>query len=193
MSADPLSSDEGSDEVPAKNNFIGRVVFSRIDCDCEDCASGDEAAAAKGYDEGELDHDYDHFFKVEPLTEYDKEMSVYGLNINDNFQSKWMVMVGHLEKVHGNLRGQGVESLEDLPEFLTGRVYEFRDITFQEDENFTWGDGTTKNLGQMFTGDFTPNSMMVPVREVTDEDELMDLGVDDSDGVEDVEEIDLDE
>lgn len=194
MSSDPLSSEEGVDEVPAKDNFIGKVEFSRVNCECPDCTKGAEGAAKKGLKEEELESDYDHFFHVQPLTEYEKPQNVFGLNTNDNYTSKWMVMIGHLENVHGPLRGHGVENLEDLAEFLSGKVYEFRDITWQEDEEFTWpGTGTTKNLGRMFTGDFTPRSMLVPIREVTDEDELMDLGADEADEVEEVEEISLDE
>lgn len=191
--ADPLSSEEGTDEVPAKNNFVGRVEFSRPTCDCPDCEGGREGAAKKGLSEEELASDYDHFFHIQPLTEYEKPQNVFGLNTNDNFTSKWMVMIGHLERVHGSLREHGVESLEDLGEFLEGRVYEFRDITWEEDEEFTWPNaGVSKNLKDMFDGDFTPRSMLVPIREVEDEDELADLGVDEVDEVEEVEEIDLD-
>lgn len=203
MPDEAFTSGEGSDEVPAKENFIGEVVFSNVDCTCEDCESGREGAARKGLSEEEMESDYDHFMKIRPLTEYTdtNAFHVYNLNVNDNFNSKWMVMVGHLERVHGNLREAMVDqgyadsvsdvALDTFQDFLTGRVYEFREITWEEDEEFSWpGTDVTRNIGNMFdSGDFAPNSMLVPIDEITDDNQLADLGVEGDTG--EVEEIDI--
>lgn len=171
--ADPLSADEGEDRTGAKENFIGRVLFSRKSCDCETCEKGRQNANFERDDDRDV---YDHPLHVEPLEEYDNEQDLLSLSINDNFQSKWMLFIGHLQQIHGNLN-EHVDSIDELGEFLEGKVYEFRDITFTEDEEFTYpGDVKTVTFNRMFTGDNPPNSMLVPVRAITDEDELADLG-----------------
>lgn len=185
--ADPLSSSEGSDEPAARRNFVGRIEFSRVECDCEHCQKGEEAKAKSGEDWD--DYDYQHLYKIQPLSEYNKPMSEFGINASDRFASKWMVFIGHLENLHGNLRENDINSLEELGEFLTGRVYEFRDITWEEDEEFDFpGEDTpTLKLDEIFDGDFQASSMLVPVREVADEDELADLGENEvSDEVEEI-------
>lgn len=185
--ADPLSTAEGSNERAARNNFIGTVEFSRPNCDCEICESGREAAEKKGES---YETDYDHFAAIEPLTEYDEQMSVLGLNTNTNYSSKWMVMLHFVEKIHGNLRSNDVNSLEDLGDFLTGRTYEWMDITWEEEDEIDFEDSEyTPRIKDIFAdSDNKPNAMLVPVREITDEEELQEAGAEpDTSEVEDVE------
>jgi len=103
-----------------------------------------------------------------------------------------MVFIGHLENTIGPLREYGVDSFADLCELLTGRVFEFRELTFEEDEMFTWehakgGDGYTANIHNLFS-DMTnpPDAMLLPVREVDDPNELADVGAEESGEVEEV-------
>lgn len=171
----PLSTQEGENKSTARQNFIGTVEFSRPDCECDICTSGRKAAEKKGVD---VETDYDHFAAIKPLTEYDNQMHVLGLNTNTNLNSKWMVMLHFVQDIHGNLNQIGVESLEDIGDFLTNRTYEWMDITWDEEQEIDFeGDSYTPRIKDIFEGsDNKPNSMLVPVREVTDEEEIQELG-----------------
>lgn len=188
--ADPLSTDEGEERSSAKQNFIGKVLFSNKDCDCELCQKGRSSANFQRDDDREV---FDHIYAIQPLTQYENQQNEFALTVNNNFQSKWMVFIGHLQQIHGNLKQSGIESVEDLGDFLTDRVYEFREITWTEDEDFVYPDADyTVNYKQMFANSQNrPNEMLVPVREVTDEDELADLGANEAGGADEVEEVDL--
>jgi hypothetical protein len=186
---DAFSSSDAEESTGAKDNFIGKVVFSRVDCTCDICSKGKSSAEEKGYD---IDTDFDHPAQIEPLTEYEKKQNVLGLNTSTSFGSKWMIFAGHLENIHGSFQENGVESLDDLAEMIEGNVYEWREVTFTEDEDFTWeqannGDGATYNIGNLFGGmENPPNEMLVPVRQITDPDELAELGAEESAEVEEV-------
>lgn len=180
---DIMGSGQAEEGSGAKENFIGSVVFSRVDCDCEICSEGAEAAEEAGYD---VETDFDHVAAIEPHTQYENRQNILGLNTSTSFGSKWMMFVGHFENMHGSFEANDISTMEGLADFLTDRVYEWRDITFKEDEDFTWehaagGEGKTKNIQQLF-GDMEnpPNAMLVPVREVTDSDELSELGLEES-------------
>lgn len=184
---DVFGSSSAEEATGAKQNFIGKVKFSRVDCDCPICESGREAGG------DQYDSDIDHLLAIEPLTEYDKQQNVLSVNARRSFGSKWMVFIGHLENAIGPLEEHGVESFEDLCELLTNRVFEFRELTFEEDETFTWehakgGDGYSANISNLFQ-DMTnpPDAMLVPVREVTDPEELSEIGAEETGEVEDVE------
>jgi len=185
---DPLSTDEGENRTTAKENFIGTVEFSRPDCDCEICSSGREAAERQGVD---VDTDYDHVAAIDPLTEYDNTQNILGLNTNDNLNSKWMVFLHYVQNIHGNLRQHDVESLEQLGDFLTGNVYEWRELTWDEEEEIDFeGSDYTPRIKDIFAGsDNKPNEMLVPVREINDEEEIQELG--EEPDASDVEEVDL--
>lgn len=188
--ADPLSTDEGTERSSAKQNFIGKVEFSRPECDCEFCEKGRQNANFQNDDDRTR---YDHVFAIKPLSQYEKQQNEFALTVNDNWQSKWMVFIGHLQQIHGNLKESGVTDLDSMGEFLTGKIYEFREITWQEDEEFSYpGTDVTVNFGSMFAGsENLPNEMLVPVREVTDEDEIADLGEEATKDSGDVEEVSL--
>lgn len=170
--ADPLSMDEGEDRTSAKENFVGRIVASEVESD------------DYGMDEEYMEADssyFEHVYEIDVLDHDWGNLHVFSLEVNNNFQSKWMVLVGHLQQIHGDLADEhGVESLGELADFLTDRVYEFREITWQEDEEFDYpGVDKTVNFGSMFAGsENLPNPLIVPVREVTDEEELDSLGED---------------
>lgn len=195
--SDPLSSTEGTDETNAKNNFIGRIEFSRVECDCEDCQKGDEMAQSDwdGYD-------IEHFLHVEALSEYDGPFNVFGMNVKGDLKTKFMLFLGHVENIHDGTpmrqivsEAQDIEAgdvtVEDILDYFVDRVYEFREITFSEDEEFTYeAAGQSFHLKKdMMVGD-DPNPLLVPVREVTDDNELADLGVEETPDDEDIEVID---
>lgn len=116
----------------------------------------------------------------------------YGVEITKNFHSKWMFLLGHLENIHGSLQDEGIEGPEDLAEFLEGRTYVFREYDFTENDTFVWEESPDEysvRIDQMFgDSENLPNSMMVPVKEVT-EDQLVSMDV--SGGEEDVEEVEI--
>lgn len=175
---DPLGTDQGEDRSGAKEDFIGRVEFSRMECDCDDCQTAENNRNFE-YDDDRTR--YQHFMRIQPLTEYDNPQNVFTLTVNNNFRSKWMLQIGHLQRIFGPLQDHGLDETADLEDFLADRVFQFRDITFTEDEDFEYPgidkSVNLKRLGDQFAeGGNTPNSMLVPVREVTDSDELSDLG-----------------
>ncbi len=188
---DLMGSSEGEETTGKRDNFIGRVEFSRVNCTCEDCAKGDDAASKAGVDEEDLQNDIDHLFRVEALTEYDgSSFNVFGIDVSTSWQSKWQVFTAFFENNIGTFNELGLESTEDITDYLEGRVFEFRDVTFEEDEELTWEhspNGHTEVLGEMFDdGEYSPNSILVPVREITDDQKLAELGVTDDGEVEEV-------
>jgi len=171
--ADPLSTDEGQEQTSAKENFVGRVVTSEVSS--ENYGMDDQYKnAGSSY--------YEHLYEIDVLDHDWGNIHEFSLEVNNNFQSKWMVVIGHLQSIHGNLEeNQGIETLEDLEEFLEGKVYEFKEITWERDETFDYpGTDESINFGSAFSNSQnTPNPLIVPVREVTDEDEIQEAEVDD--------------
>lgn len=179
---DAFSSEDAEESTGAKPNFIGRIVRSEPD-DSEDGIKDE-------YKEDDKDY-FDFLYEINPLDKDWKNQLQYGVEMSNNFRSKWMLLIGHLENIHGSLGENGIEGAEDLADALEGEVYEFREITFREDEEFTWEqspEGHTVNLSEMFgDSDNQPNEFIVPVRAV-DEDEVEGLEIDgESDGVDEVE------
>ncbi len=186
---DALGSGSAEESAGNKENFIGKVEWSRVECDCEICQKGREAASEGGFD---ADRDFDHPAKIQPLTQYDEYQHILGLNVSTAFSSKWMIFAGHVENIHGSFEENGVEELGDIADLLEGNVYEWREITFTEDEEFTWeeangGEGATYHIGNLFSDmDNKPRDMLVPVREVDDPDELSELDAEDEAEVDEV-------
>lgn len=167
----------------AKENFIGEVTASAVNIEDAD------VDIDSGSDEYESDIDL--LYAVDPLTEYDSTFYELGLNTSSSRVSKWAVFLTFLENIYGDTMPElGIESPEDLTERLEGKVYEFRDITFQEDEVIeSEVTGQEIDLREFRSMENPPNSMMVPIREVS-EDELAEIDVD-TDEDEDVEDVDF--
>lgn len=168
VTMEAFSSDEAEESTGTRPNFIARVVGGAVESDDDRFQTQYENDIDVLYELEALDHDWENVFEL-------------GVNVRQSLGSKWMVLIGHLENIHGPEAIRGLDSLDDLIEFLQGRVYEFKDQDFTADEEFTFkhkGDGETINFEDVF-GELEnpPNSMMLPVREVTDEEELADLGV----------------
>ena len=180
---DAFSSADAEESTGGKPNFIGRITRSEPE-DSEDGIKEEYKDEGKAY--------FDFLYEIEVLDKEWKNQLQYGVEMSNNFRSKWMLLVGHLENIHGPLGENGIDNAEDLAEALTDKVYEFREITFEEDEEFVWEhspDKHTVNFGEMFDGgENAPNEFIVPVRLVED-DELDDLDVEGE--TEDVEEVEL--
>lgn len=180
---DAFSSEDAEESSGAKPNFIGRIVRTEPE-DSEDGIKEEYKDEGSSY--------YDFLYEIDVLDKDWKNQLQYGVEISNNFGSKWMLLIGHLENIYGPLGEQGIEGPEDLAEALEDKVYEFREITFEEDEEFTWEESPnnhTVNLGEMFgDSENSPNEFLVPVREVG-EDEVAEIDV--AEAEEDVEEVDL--
>lgn len=178
-----FSSEDAEESTGGKPNFIGRIVRSEPN-ESEDGIREDFKDDGKEY--------YEFLYEIEVLDHDWKNQIQYGVEMSSNFQSKWMLLIGHLENIHGPLAENGIEGPEDLAEALEGQIYEFREITFEEDEEFTWEHSPnehTVNLGEMFDGgENAPNEFIVPVRAVDDEEAE---GLDAGEEEEEVEEVDL--
>jgi len=179
---DLYGSEDQEESSGAKENFIGEVVDSAADMSDLEFDVSDKMADASG----KYESDIDVLYIVKPLTEYTDTDHFYelGLNLAKAPGSKWQILTGHIE----NLTGKSFEDLdiattEDLCDWLRGRTFEFRDLTFEEDEEFTWElAGKSINIRRQFKDmDNKPNPMLVPVRHIGD-DELaeMDLETEDS-------------
>ena len=165
---DAFSSDAAEETQGTRENFVGRVVRSEPDPDDD-------------MFDTEYESDYELLYEVEALDHDWENVMELGINVRKSLGSKWMVLIGHLENIHGPEVVREFSSLEDMGEFLEDKVYEFADVDLTADEDFTFehkDDGETINYEDKFAGsDNPPNPMLVPVREVTDEDELADMGV----------------
>lgn len=185
MSTNPFSSDDADEDAGTRENFIGRIVRSEVDTNDSDLQGSDQ-----------YESDIDVLYEIDVLRveggdkEYNNMMEL-GVDVRESLASKWKVLMGHLENIHGPETVRNFGSLEEFCEWLEGNVYEFKDQNMTGDEDFTFehkGDGHTINFQAEF-GDYDnpPNSMLLPVREITDNDELADLGVEDSGTVEETE------
>jgi hypothetical protein len=191
---DALGSDQAEESSGKKPNFIGQVVHSEYQDD-------DNQMKEEYIGDDETREDYfEYLYEIEVLEVLSEEskdwdnLSEFSVKITNNFDSKWMFFLGHLENIHGKLGDNGIESYGDIGEFLEGRVYEFREVNWEEDEEFTWEespDERAKRIDRIFAdSDNMPNNMIVPVREV-DPDEALDAGAEPSPDDDDVEEVDL--
>lgn len=178
MSGSPFSSDDAQEGGGTRENFIGRIIRSDPDPDDE-------------MFDTEYESDFELLYEIEVLNKDYKNLSELGINVRKSLGSKWMLLIGSLENIHGPDTVRGFESLDDLAEFLEGKVYEFKDTDLTADEEFTFqhkGDGETINFKDVFGGlENPPNPMLLPVREVTDAEELAELGAESSGDVEEVE------
>lgn len=191
---DALGSDEAEESSGKKPNFIGQVVDSSYQD--EDHQMKEEYI---GDDETREDY-FEHLYEIEVLevlSDEDKSWSnlhEFSVKITNNFDSKWMVFIGHLENIYGPLSSVGIEDYGDLADFLEGKVFEFRDINWEETEEFTWNEspnGRTKRIDRIFQdNENKPNNLIVPVEEV-DKEEALDAGAEPSPDDTDVEEVDL--
>ena len=175
-----FGSDEQEEASGAKENFIGKVIDSAASVEDIEVEISDNMRNASG----DYEQDIDVLYIVKPLTEYTDTDRFYelGLNTAKSPASKWQIFVGHIENMTGqSFRELGIASTEDLCEWLNGRTFEFRDMTFDEDEEFEWEQvGRTINIRREFQDmDNKPNSMLIPVREVS-EDEIAELDIEDS-------------
>lgn len=136
---DIKSSSEASAEALRKS-FTGKVIEANINCDCEDCEKGREAA------EEVYESDIDHI-KIEPLDVHSGVQSIFSLNYNESKKSKFMVFLSHLEKLHGtSLVEETGGTLSGLMEFIEGNTYVWEDFPFTGQEHeFADGDITTVN------------------------------------------------
>lgn len=180
---DAFSSSDAEESSGTKPNFIGRIIRSEPE-DSEDGIREEYKEDGKSY--------YDFLYEIEVLDKDWKNQLQYGVEMSNNFESKWMLLIGHLENIYGDLEEHGITGPEELAEALEGKVFEFREIAFTEDEEFTWEESPNQKsmyLNDMFQGgENDPNEFIVPVREV-DEDELADLDVEGES--EDIEEVEL--
>lgn len=175
---DAFSSDAAEETQGTRENFIGRVVRSDPDPDDE-------------MFDTQYESDFELVYEIEALDKDWENLMELGINVRKSLGSKWMVLIGHLENIHGPEAVRNFGSFDEFAEFLEGKVYEFEDVDLTADEDFTFehkGDGKTINYDDKFGGsDNPPNPMLAPVREVTDEDELADLGVEGDGTVDEVE------
>lgn len=191
-----FSSDDAEVSSGTKPDFIARIERSQ-----PNDPDGENEGISEEYKEEGKNY-YEFLYELAPIAKRDGEgdwedaewdnLYEYGVEMSQNFHSKWMFLIGHLENIHGSLSELGIEGAEDLQEFLEGRTYVFREFDFTENDDFTWEespDEYTVTVREMFgDSENSPNSMMVPVKEVTDE-QLEELGI--GDGDEDVEEVEL--
>jgi len=171
---DAFSSEDATETSGTRENFTAEVVRSEPDTDEERFQT-------------QYSSDWDIVYELRPLdAEYDNVFEL-GMNQRESLESKFFVLVGHLENIHGPLSDNGVESLKELAEFMEGNVYEFTDQDMTADEEFVFTEsGRSLNYEDAFGGlDNPPESMLLPVRQVTDADELADLGVGDNASIDD--------
>lgn len=180
---DAFSSEDAEESSGTKPNFIGRIVRSEPS-DSEDGIKEEYKEEDKSY--------FDFLYEIEVLDKDWKNQQQFGVEMSNNFNSKWMFLIGHLENIYGDLGEAGIEGPEDLAEALEGKVFEFKEYDWTEDEEFTWEESPNEKTvvaNQMFRdSENPPNEFIVPVREV-DEDEVSELGG--GDESEEVEEVDL--
>lgn len=176
--SDPLTPDDAEDVSGTMENFIGKVRGSSVDGLALE-------ALNDGYQESESQYEsdvpqFDHVAYIKPLDgKYDSHQNILSLSVRSGRQTKWMTLMAHFFDCHGEEWSDGIDGYEDISEFIKGRVYEWREVSWSENEEVPGLSVTYQEIGR---GNDQINSMLVPVREVTDENELADLGVEDSSG-----------
>lgn len=178
---DFLDTSAGEETSGGKPNFIARVVRSDV--------TSEEYPGKEEYRRDGATY-YDHLYELEPLAVKDREtgefeatewknQNEFSIMVTNNYQSKWMVFVEAMEEVIGGPLGDAdIEGLEDVSEWLTGKVFEFREITWSEDEPLDFR-GTQKEYtyATLFgDSDNQPNEFIIPVKEITDEKMLQQFG-----------------
>ena len=179
MSSNPFSTDEAEESSGTRENFIGRVVRSEVDVDDENLQGDPDYSS-----------DIDLLYEIEVLDKDYKNLYELGVDTRQSLESKWMILMGHLENIFGPEEVRSFGGLDEFTQWLEGKVFEFKDQNMTADEDFTFehkGDGQTINYHAAF-GDYDnpPNSMLLPVRVIDDADELADLGVEDEGTAEEV-------
>lgn len=178
MTDSPFSTDDAEESSGTRPNFVAEVVRSEPNTDDEDFQTKYESDIDIVYELNVLDHDWENLYEL-------------GLNVSGSIGSKFMILTAALENVLGPEEVRSWGGPEDMAEALGGMVFEFQDLDLTADEDFTFqhkgDDGHTINLEDTF-GDLEnpPESMLIPVRQVTDEDELADAGHEGSGEVEQV-------
>jgi hypothetical protein len=173
--SDPLTPDDAEDVSGTKDNFVGKVIGSSIDGLALE-------ALNDGYQESSQQYEsdvpvVDHFAYIDPVDgTYSNNQNILSLSVRSGRQTKWMTMMAHLFDVHGDEWANNIDGYEDIPDFIKGRVYEWMDVSWTEDEEVPGLGVTYQEIGR---GNDQIKTMLVPVREVTDENELADLGVED--------------
>jgi hypothetical protein len=163
----PFSTDDAEENAGTREDFIARVVKSEVDAENERFQSDYDQDIDILYELDVLDHDWENLYEL-------------GINVRKSLGSKWMLIIGSLENIHGPEAVRQLSSLQDLAEFLNDKVYKFKDYNLTADEDFVFqhkGQGETINFEDVFGDlDNPPGTMALPVEEVTDEDKLADLG-----------------
>jgi len=177
--SDPLTPDDAEDVSGTKDNFIGKIVGSSLDGLALEALNDGYQESGSQYESDVPE--FDHFAYIEPVCDtYDANQNILSLSVREGRETKWMTMMAHLYDIHGEEWTNNVDDRHDMPDFLKGRVYEWRDVSWSEDEEVPGLGCTYQEIGR---GNDQINPMMLPVREVTDENELADLGVEDTGGV----------
>jgi len=179
--SDPLTPDDAEDVSGKQQNFIGKVVGSSVEGLAQE-------AIDHGYNESKNQYEsdvpqFDHVAFIKPIDgTYDKYQNILGLNVREGRQTKWMALMSCFYAIHGDEWVENVESYKDIPDFIKGRVYEWQDVNWTEDSEVPGLGITYQAIGR---GNDQINNMLVPIREVTDENELADLDGDADTGVDD--------
>lgn len=169
--SDPLTPDQATDVSGKQKNFIGKVVGSSVDGIAQE-------ALDHGYNQSENKYEtdgtrFDHFAFIKPIDgTYDKYQNILSMTVRDGRQTKWMTLMSHFYAIHGDEWAEEVDSYKDIPGFIKGRVYEWQDVSWTEDEEIPGLGITYQAIGR---NNDQINNMLVPIREVTDENELADL------------------
>lgn len=173
--SDVLDPDSMDDSAPGKPDFFAQVVESKHQ-------DPDNPVPEEYLNEGEEQEDYFHqLYELDVLEVPDdpdadwKNLTEFSIRKRDRVRTKWGVLMCHLQDIFGNLSEQGIEGSADLAEFLEGKVFKFRDITWSEDapvpgQDFTYGDLGADSTQPM-------NNFIVPVEHVDDDQRLAEFGV----------------
>lgn len=161
----PLSPDDEEESSGGKPNFVGRVVTSE--------AQSEKYSGNPEYRNEDSDY-FDHLYEIEVIDRDWDNVHEFSLEVSNNPESKWMVLINHLVDIHGDLKANhGLETAADIAEFLEGRVYEFRELTFSEDEVYEYATGREINFSHLFNdSENAPNPLLVPVEEIDDPDSV---------------------
>jgi len=170
--ASPLTPDDAEDDTGKKENFVGRVVGSSVEGHPDAYLEDGNSPSGRSF-ESDVPQ-FSHFAYIEVLDDtYDKNQNIFNLDVRKGRETKWMVMMAHLYSIHGEEWEESVEDHTDIPDFIEGRVYEWRDVAWTEGESVPGLGVTYQEVGR---GKEQIKPMLVPIREVTDEDELSEHG-----------------
>lgn len=166
---DSFGTDAAEEADNTKPNFIGEVTVANVDAE-DDRFAGNEEYRDDGFQ-------YIDRIGIRPLDRDWKDLNILGLKVTQNSESKFMVLLWHLEEIFGPLSGIGVDDVHDMCELLEGKVFEWRELGWNTDETIEYRSGETLTFSEFGgTGEFSPNNLLVPVREVDDPEELEEVG-----------------